>query len=364
MKRLALIRSGVVLAIGGSALVALGYACVPADTRPVPASLYLTVSASQATAQGITTADGWSLAFDRVLVGIGRSSISSSCTRYSEADYDRVLDLKKSAGGSPQKLSNLFGLGHCDVRFRIGTPSSEALLGEGTNNADITFMRTRARDRWVNRGGVGLRVIGSATRDGDVRRFDLVFRTQLRYSFCSTSPDAGGLLEVDPDAGDDDPIDAGALVDAGAEAEAPPPEGVGEVLESEATINRVLRIETEKLFSVPDEAVIRFDPYAQGDKNGDGVVTVDELVGVPINVVHDAGPFEAGLFVGNTPIGPAPGGGGPGGFARRAVIVETLADYMVVVLLPRLLRYGDVGGCGTSLNIDLGRDGGGGRSPF
>lgn len=323
------------------------YACVPADTRPVPATLNLTVAASPATAGGLVTADGWTLSFDRVLVGIGRSSISSSCTRYSEASYDRLLEVSRRG---PQKLSVLFGIGRCDVRFRVGSPSSEALLGEGTTDADAVRMRTRAKDRWVNRGGVALEVLGSARRGGVTKQFDLLFRTQMRLSQCSLSADAGGLV-IGGDAGEEGDPDAASTLDSGTDAEPPPAPGVGEVLESEGLVAREIRVEAETLFQADDSTELRFDPYAEADVDGDGRLTLEELVTVPLGRIRDGGPFEAGLQVGLDA-----GDRGPG----RAVLVESLGDYVVIVLLPRLLRYGPVGRCATNLNLDLGRDGGGG----
>ncbi len=347
------LRGRFALLFGAPAAVAVAvYACVPADTRPVPASLFLTVGPSSATANGLVTADGWTLAFDRVLVGIGRASISTACVRYSEANYDRVLEVSKRA---PQKLSVLYGIGRCDVRFRVNTPSVEALQGEGTTPEDLARMRTRGRDRWVTRGsGIALQVIGSARRGDVVKAFDFVFRSQMRLSQCSLSEDAGALV-IAADAGEDEPDAASDFADAGLDGEAPPPPGVGEVLETEGAIVREIRVEAESLFRVDDSASVRFDPYAAADGNGDGKITLDELVQVPIAAIRDGGPFEAGLVTGNDR-------GQDGGLQGRPVLIESLGDYVYVVLLPRLLRYGPQGRCAASLNIDLGRpDGGGGR---
>lgn len=335
------------LLASATSIAAAIYACVPADTRPVPATLNLAVAASPGTADGLVTADGWALSFDRVLLGIGRSSISSSCARYSEASYDRLLEVSRRG---PQKLSVIFGIGHCDVRFRVGAPSSEALLGEGTSDADAVRMRTRAKDRWVNRGGVALEVLGSARRGGVTKEFDLVFRTQLRLSQCSLSADAGGLV-IGADAGEEGDPDAASILDSGADAEPPPPEGVGEVLESEGFVAREIRVEAETLFQADDSPELRFDPYAEADVDGDGRLTLEELVTVPVSRIRDSGPFEAGLQVGADAADRGP---------SRVVLVETLGDYVVIVLLPRLLRYGPIGRCATNLNLDLGRDGGGG----
>ena len=333
------------------ALVAVGvvFACVPADTRPEPASLFVTVGASEPTRGGITTADGWSLAFDRVLVGVGRTTISSSCARYSESSYDRVVELSKRG---PQKLAVLYGIGHCDLRFRVGTPSSEAIVGEGATDDDKTFMRTRGADRWVSRGGVVLDVAGVARKGGAEKTFRFVFRSSIRYSGCSTDGNSAFVLEAQ-DAGDDDEPDASITTsaDAAIDGEPPPPVGIGVVLEGGAALEQALTFDVEELFLAGDGKTLRFDPYAAADTDQNGAITLDELARVPITTVFDGGPFETSTF------GSVIDAGGRGG---RKVTVSTLGDYLYLVLLPRLLRYGDGGACASGLGVDFGRDAGDG----
>src|SRR6202012_4497922 len=105
--------------------VLIANACVPADTRPPPTTLLVTVSPSPAFTSTVTTADGWTISFDRVFIDMGNEGFSDSCTVYGEADYDRILNL---AAGQNQKLGLLHGLGTCDLRFRVGPPSLEAVL--------------------------------------------------------------------------------------------------------------------------------------------------------------------------------------------------------------------------------------------
>src|SRR5262245_28903782 len=92
-------------ALGASGAIALAvYACVPADTRPPPATLTLTVSPSPAAVAGVVTVDGWSVTFDRVFIAMGNGSFSDACTVYGEAGYDRLINL---AAGPGQKLGIL-----------------------------------------------------------------------------------------------------------------------------------------------------------------------------------------------------------------------------------------------------------------
>src|SRR6185295_4293199 len=72
--------------------------CLPADDRPPPGSVTFTVSPSPAVRDGIVTDDGWSMAFTRLVVGIGRTGLSDGCTEYAEARYDRLLDVTKGSG--------------------------------------------------------------------------------------------------------------------------------------------------------------------------------------------------------------------------------------------------------------------------
>lgn len=326
--------------------VAIVAACVPADTRPVPASLLVTVGASEGARNGIATADGWAVSFDRVLVGIGRTTLSRSCARYSESSYDRVVEIARH---DPQKVSVLYAIGHCDLRFRVGTPSSEAVIGEGATDADVGFMRTRGGDRWVSRGGVVLHVEGRAARDGVVKTFRFVFRSALRYSGCSEEG-ATGLVEDPSDGGDDDEPDAAILSlfdGAVSDAEPPPPEGIGVVMTGGTEMVRPLTFDLEEIFTAGGSA--RFDPFAEADLDGDGAITLEELARVPVSRIVDGGPFEASTFVSVIDAG------GRGG---RNVVVSTLGDYVYLVVLPRLLRYGDRGACAAGLGVDFGRDAG------
>jgi len=107
------------------ALVSLGAAsCLPVDTRPPAGSILLTLTSDDE--PSVTTADGWSIAVDRLLLGIGNTSLgndeaswsssSNQCTHYSDAHYGRLLDGRLR---TDQKVGTIFGLGQCNFYFRV-----------------------------------------------------------------------------------------------------------------------------------------------------------------------------------------------------------------------------------------------------
>src|SRR4051794_9562180 len=54
--------------------------CLPGDTRPPPASVPVFVIANESTLKGIdaaSTEDGWSISFDRFLIGLGNARLGN-----------------------------------------------------------------------------------------------------------------------------------------------------------------------------------------------------------------------------------------------------------------------------------------------
>jgi hypothetical protein len=297
-----------------AAAVSLLDACVPADDRPTPGKLTLTVSPSPAVQNGVVTADGWSVVFERVMVGIGRASLGNTCARYSDSSYDRLLDVTSKSG---QKLSILYGIGQCDLRFRVSSPSSDAVLGEGVSEEQKTAQRTPGSDPYVPLGGIAMDVTGAATRDGVTKRFHLVFRPRVRYANCGLGEDAGNGVNLRSE--------------------------VEEVFDIRIEAEAVLRDDVDAA-----TASLRFDPFAAADKDGDGMVTLDELRAIPIGSVRDSGAFEAGVYEFDDDAGIFRQG--------KAVAIESLGDYVYELLLPSLPRFRGTGGCGAG--VGQGRGGG------
>lgn len=297
---------------------AVSYACVPADTRPTPGSLTLTVSPGDGITNGITTSDGWTLRFERVLVGIGGVSLDNECSRYSSGRYDRILDLTK---GGTQKLALVYGIGQCDLRFRLSPPSSDALLGPGVSEIDKLAMRAPAKDPYIELGGIAADISGSATFGETTKRFRFLFRPRVRYDDCTAVPDAG-------------PGQPPAAVD----------------LKGEDALTYDIRIEAEALFRDDQDrniASIRFGPFANADTNGDDLVTLEELRAVPISTIRDGGAFETSTFdfddAGVRTEGPSR-------------LIESLGDYMYLVLAPTMPRFRENGVCNADIQLTPGRN--------
>jgi hypothetical protein len=293
---------GWVAACGASSFAA----CLPADTRPPPGKLTMTVSASDATLNGVTTADGWSVSFDRVLVAMGHTSLDSSCTSYSDPRYYRLLDL---GAAQTQTLGLLFGLGDCDLQFHIAPPDVDTVLGTGVTDADETFMRTAITDSYFINAGVSVDIAGHAVRDAAAVRFHWTFRPSVRYAQCSLVQNGQTIDGVSLHGGDDFTYD--------------------------------VRIETEALFRDninADRATLRFQPIADADAagNADGEVTLDEL-----NLV--AGSLTAtGDF---SDISWSAGASTPSNDGGRSVAPASLEDFVYLFLVPTMPRFRDVGHC-------------------
>lgn len=280
--------------------VAVGIAvtpgCLPTDTRPEPGSILTTASGSEATRAGVVTADGWSLTFQKVLLGIGPIQLGDDCTKYaeySEPGYDRIVALTAPA---PQKVSIMYGLGKCDIDFQISPPTEDCVLSPGVSEIDKTFMRTPGSDNHIEDDGVTMRVEGSATLGARTLTFAWSLRQTLFFSRCGLFSD--GKQEPGLD------------------------------LRGGVPLTYNLRIETEGLFrdDVDRElGALRFAPFAEADARGkpDGNVDLDELDLIPISELRETAAYSGG----------------------EGHDVGTLEDYVYIVLFQTLLRFRDSGEC-------------------
>jgi hypothetical protein len=281
-------------AVALGAVMALGGACLPADTRPAPGSIRLSViSGDPAVTE---TVDGWSIAVDKLLVGLGRAHLDYPCNVYADARYDRLLDARRP---EEQKISQLFALGQCYFAFAVSWPSAEALLGEGVTRLDFEQMTWKPGEGGPPPGGapgvpighapgVPIAIQAHATRGGTTKRILWMLRPSTGYTRC-------GLA-----AGDE-------------------PKAID--LKSDETIAMRITARGAALFQdgVDPTAALRFDPVALADDDvgdGDGNVTLDELAGVTLSMARKFGPYRTTT--------PAP--------------LLTLEDYIGVELVPSLMQ--------------------------
>lgn len=270
---------------------AAGYGCLPGDTRPEPGHVYITAEASAPSVEGFSTDDGWSIHFERLLVGLGNASlIGDACNTYANAGYDRLFDFTVPGN---RKLGEMYGLAGCEIQFRLRPPSSDAILQPGVTAADREFMRLfegpDPTDGPPPRTAVYTR--GSATRAGVTKRFDWKFIARYTLTDC-TNADGEKNTFVHLKAGDD--------------------------------LRPVISFHGEDLFldGVGADALRRFDLVANADKDGDGNVTLDELEQAPAPVELGSGVEDAGIPDGGVVIG-----------------LSGLAAFMAVQLLPRMVHF-------------------------
>jgi hypothetical protein len=229
-------------------LALLWAGCLPEDTRSPPGRLNVSVRGDEALVSGATTADGWTIAFERFLISLGEVDLEGDdCTRYNESDYLRIFDLRL---GTLQTVSTPFARGRCGFGFRVAIPPENAVLGAGVTPADLVLFRTPGSDGFERDRGLVLLVSGTATDGSAAKRFEWHFRRGVQYSSCRLGDEAGVTLESH----DDQSIEL--LVHSLALFRASP--------------------------DVGDE--FRFAPFAEADDaygNGDGMVTLEELGAAP-----------------------------------------------------------------------------------
>jgi len=273
-------------------------ACLPQDERPPPASLLVTASGSQATQQGFETDDGWHIQFTRFIVSIGHADFTKSdaCTTYSDANYERVLDLLQPGA---QKVNLIHGLGSCNLEFRVAYPNSNSLAGLGVTEQDITFMRTQFSDRYTSLQGINGYISGAARKEGRVKVFTWAFRQNWYYSSCRSED--GQLVSLSLAGGAQESVE--------------------------------LSFYGERLFqdvSQPDLPRLAFEPMAQADSatgNDDGDVSLDELGRVNVAL---------GSLAGTPP---------PYTTVTDAGATTDLQSLVYMGLFPRMVRYADAGPC-------------------
>ncbi len=278
----------------GAAAALLLVGCLPGDTRPPPAVIHFTVEPSPAVTEGVTTEDGWHIVFEKFLVSIGGAGVDNDgfgCTRYANGGYERLFDFTVPGR---QKLSDVYALGTCDLRFRLRSPGADALLGEGVTAQDLDFMRVEDQDSAGLTGRKTVHLRGRATREAVTKRFEWSFRVGYRLSECAGAGDAGMASRVDLRGNEELPLS--------------------------------VIIHGEELFRAraDDASPLRFDTFADADADADQTITLEELYKAP----SPATDLDGGLGLGSAD-GAAP----------------PFTMFLYYVLLPRMARLGDSGAC-------------------
>lgn len=244
-------RAAVVLATSSS----IANACLPADSRPEPGSVYVTAAPSEATRDGVTTDDDWRITFSRVVTSVGNIDLYNdpdteegvdTCQPYSEPHYDRLFDFV--AMDDKEKVGVAYGRGVCSVVYAFRAPSDHAIIGTGATSADFERMRVEDSDRWSEYGPTSLLVVGSASNEVSTKRFEWLFRRELELGNCTVPSSPGEYISV-------------------------------EQLADGEELALTIRVGAEELFRVvnDDTAPLAFQTFALADKDGDGWITFEEL---------------------------------------------------------------------------------------
>jgi hypothetical protein len=285
------------VALGTGWLSAWLFACLPADTRPPPAELTITVTPDQALVEGIETSDGWTVTFTRFLLSIGHvSAEGDSCIGYSDPDYSRVLRMTQPGA---QKVGLLFALGQCEFDYELSSPREDSVLGANATEADKALMRTPGTNLFALDSGTSILAEGTAAKAGVTKTFSWAFRQRIDYAACQTIIDGRVESGVDLEESESASVDIAV---------------VGATLFQEALGG--------------ERFALGFQPFADADGvtgNGDGDVSFGELRAVLLADISAEGRFTDPEIA--------------------AEAWSTLEDYVYLGLFPRILRFRGDGTC-------------------
>jgi hypothetical protein len=290
--------------------------CLPADTRPPPAQVTVTVSSGTFTLSNFpaaATADGYAIYVERLLVNLGEVQVgnedgSGSCNEYSNPNYTRLFDFKQV--DAPRELGIAYATGACPFGFLVRAPNDSTVEDRGTAPGDLELMRTPGSDPEVTDVGVSVYVEGEAVRDDQTFYFAWPFRAGIGYADCGVPDGAGGVAK-------------------GLELTSGEKTGVN------------LEIHAESFFEdTSGTSLPRFSPYALADANGDGHIDLAELWNVPLSSAIALGfklPTSDATGVSVEPLCTNDQG--------AFVEYKTLGEYVYCLLLPRVVRFEGTGSC-------------------
>lgn len=246
--------------LGALALVA----CVPADEALGLGGVQFTFAVSLRTREGVTaaeTADGWSIRFDRVVLGfktmtIGKVGETNVCSYRGRGETsDVVFDPRF---GVVQSFNGIEPVECPDVGLIFGAPSNETTLGNGASSRDLVELASGVPAHGIVEATVR-REQGLSSRPNPstyriLLRFDSE-RTSTRFGGCRAAARGVRILEGRRD---DVPVWFAA----------------------------------EHLFrdAISSTAKLRVQPFVRADAfgNDDHVVTMGELDQIPLSSVFDS----------------------------------------------------------------------------
>jgi hypothetical protein len=246
-------------------------ACLPGDLRPEPARVYVSVEASDAAVNGFVTDDGWTIQFEKLLVGMGYTMLAGDdCEVYGEARYMVLFDF---AVPGKQKLGEVYGLDACEIQFHVSMPEFYGYLGNGVTVADRDMILDRADIKANDYRTTSILARGNASRGSVTKHFAWRFREDYAFTECENA--------------------MGELVNTNLR------------LKGGDELRPLVTFHPNELFrdAIEADAKIRFDPLAAADTNADGEVSLEEVSQIPAPLVEltsderrDAGVIDGGYL--------------------------------------------------------------------
>jgi hypothetical protein len=251
----------VVTLFGLASIASSMIACDENPSTPPLGSMDITTSApSTAAAAPLQTVDGWSIKFDRYLVHVSAVSVVGIDGVVAASATPQIID--HAAPGSKSLLSATVRTARHweDVSFQIAP-------ADATATATPLDPATDEDRDMMEKEGLSLYIEATATKADVTKTLKLGFKSATTFKTCEG--DLGGArvrgLVVPPDGNDTADVVMGA-----------------EVLFSDD-------------LGAPG-AVLRADAIAAADIDNDGIITTDDLHGVPLDVARQTS--SAGYLVG------------------------------------------------------------------
>lgn len=179
------------------ACIACQASCLPADTRPEPGRVNVTAKLPddlQNDKLEFVSDDGWTITMNEFLVSIGNVKlVGKGCSPYSEANYQRILDMRQPGF---QKIAEVWGLNDCGIDYVVKIPEPDSVLGTGVTEAERSFMvdgfsmQPYAAGATMSKG-TGLIVRGTAQKDSIKVTFDWNFSMAVYFFGCQRRFDNG-----------------------------------------------------------------------------------------------------------------------------------------------------------------------------